>query len=149
MAHTIPAVSIVADRLYSLTFRPQELAMYGENVRFHLRCAPIYDDPSEITDAHYRSAVLEISADLPADPELGRAAGPILLLKIGWEIVVATATPQQVGTVSEAPGEPERLLNAIADTVNDLSRRAGLDAPLGPEVVTHLLTSYRLEGVGG
>ena len=148
MAHTVPAVTIVADRLYSLTYRPQELAMYGENVRFHLRCAPIFDDPGEITDTHCRSCVLEISADLPADPEIGRAAGPILLLKIGWEIVVTTAGPQQVGTVSEAPGEAERLLNAIADTVNDLSRRAGLDAPLGPEVVTHLLTSYRLEGVG-
>jgi hypothetical protein len=93
--------------------------------------------------------VLEISADLPADPDLGRAAGPILLLKIGWELVVNTTDVVHVGTVAEAPGEAERMLNAIADTVNELSRRAGLDAPLGPEVVTQLLTSYRLEGVGG
>jgi hypothetical protein len=141
-------VTIVADRLYSLTYRPQELALYGENVRFHLRCAPIFEDPAEVTDTHYRSCVLEISADLPADPDLGRAAGPILLLKIGWEIVVTTAAVVQVGTVPEAPGEAERMLNAIAETVNDLSRRAGLDAPLGPEVVTQLLTSYRLEGIG-
>lgn len=143
------APTITADRLYSLTFRPQELALHGENVRFHLRCAAVFDDAAEITDTHYRIAVLEISADLPADPDLGRAAGPILLLKIGWELALTTATPQQVGTVGEVRGEAERLLNAMADTVNDLARRAGLDAPLGPEVVTHLLTSYRLEGVGG
>ncbi len=143
------APAIEADRLYSLNYRPQELALHGENVRFHLRCAVVYDDPAEITVTHFRLAVLEISADLPADPDLGRAAGPLLLLKIGWEIVVTTPSPQRVGTVPEAPGEAERLLNAMADTVNDLARRAGLDAPLGPEVVTQLLTSYRLEGVGG
>lgn len=137
------ATVIDSDRLYGITYRPQELALYGEKVRFHLRAAAVYDDPEEVTDTHYRVLVLEIHADLPQDDELGRQAGSLQLLKIGWELTLKTAAPQRVGTVPEVVGEAGRLLDRIADTVNDLARRAGLEAPLGPEVITHLLTQYR------
>ncbi len=132
-----------SDRLYGISYRPQELALYGANVRFLLRTAAVFDDPEEMTDTHFRLAVLEITADLPADPEIGRPAGEVLLLKIGWEATLTTPTPQRVGTVAEVAGEASRVLGHMADTVNDLARRAGLEAPLGPEVVTHLLTQYQ------
>jgi hypothetical protein len=94
----------------------------------------VFDDPAEITDTHYRLAVLEISADLPADPELGRAAGPILLLKIGWELALTTAAPQQVGTVGEVTDElldcaddlPQWLANGLEPL--DRSARAAVAA---------------------
>ncbi len=137
---------IAADRLYGLSYRPQELALYGDQVRFALRVAAMFDDPEEITDRHFRLLVLEISCDLPADDELGRDAGSIQLLKIGWELTITTPAPQRVGTVAELPGEASLVLDRIADTVNDLARRAGLDAPLGPDVITHLTMQYRLQG---
>lgn len=143
------AVPVIdSDRLYGVSYRPQELALYGDNVRFQLRCAPVFDDPAEITDTHFRLMVLEITAALPADAELGRDAGTLLLLKIGWELTLRVPVPQQVGTLAESVGEASRLLEKIADAVNDLARRAGLEAPLGPEVVTHLLTTYHLGDVG-
>ena len=142
------APALTSDRLYGVSYRPQELALYGEKVRFQLRSAAMFDDPEEITDTHFRLLVLEIHADLPADDELGRQGGSLQLLKIGWEATLSTATPQRVGTVGEVPGEVARLLDRIADTVNDLARRAGLEAPLGPEVITHLLTRYQLDGIG-
>lgn len=143
-------VAIDSDRLYGVSYRPQELALYGDRVRFQVRCAPVFDDPEEVTDTHFRLMVLEITADLPADQadSVESAAGDLQVLKIGWELTLRTAIPQQVGTLEEGLGEAARLLERIADAVNDLARRAGLEAPLGPEVVTHLLTTYRLEGVG-
>jgi hypothetical protein len=144
MTAPAPVPVIQTDRLYGISYRPQELGLYGERVNFSLRCAPVFDDPDEVTATHYRLLVLEITADLPADDELGRGAGPLQLLKIGWELTLLTAAPQQVGTVPEAPGELERLLGRIADTVNDLARRAGLEAPMGPDVVTQLVVDYRL-----
>ncbi len=143
-----PAPVIDSDRLYGVSYRPQELALHGAQVRFQLRCAPVFDDPTEITDTHFRLMVLEITTELPADPDLGRAAGTLQLLKIGWELTLRVAVPQPVGTLAEGVGEATRLLERIADAVNDLARRAGLEAPLGPEVVTHLLTTYRLGEVG-
>lgn len=150
----LASVSLIdSDRLYGVEYRPQELALYGEQVRFRLRCAPVFDDPAELTDTHFRLMVLEITAQVPTDltdsaQTSGAPTNELQLLKIGWELTLRTATAQQVGTLVEGIGEAARLLDRIAEAVNDLARRAGLDAPLGPEVVTHLLTTYRLEGIG-
>lgn len=134
--------TITADRLYGIEYRPQELALYGERVSFRVRCAAVFEDPAELTTTHYRLMVLEIHSEVPADAELGRTGGRLQLLKIGWELTLEVATAVQVGTVPESPAEIARLLERIAVTVNDLARRAGLEAPLGPDVVTQLQLDY-------
>jgi hypothetical protein len=138
------AARIVADRLYGIQLRPQELALYGEQVRIDLRYAPVFEDPEERTATHYKLLVCEISATLPADDALRRPAGQrLLLLKCGWELELATEGERQVGSLAESPDEMKLLLDRIAETVNDLARRARLEAPLGPEVVERLLADYR------
>ncbi len=139
----MPAPSIVADRLYGIQLRPQELALYGEQVRIDLRYAPVFEDPDEVTATHYKLLVCEISAELPVDDALRRPAGQrLLLLKCGWELELASAECR-VGTLPEAPEEMKLLLDRVADTVNELARRARLEAPLGPEVIERLLVDYR------
>jgi len=140
----MPAANIVADRLYGIQLRPQELALYGDKVRIDLRYAPVFEDPDEETATHYKLLVCEISAELPADDALRRPAGQrLLLLKCGWELEFATDAPCRVGSLPETPAEMKLLLDRVADTVNELARRARLEAPLGPEVVEGLLADYR------
>ncbi|HYE07628.1 MAG TPA: hypothetical protein VEL07_19070 [Planctomycetota bacterium] len=140
---------IAADRLYALDIRPQELAVYGERVRFDLRYAPIFDDPAEVADRHYKLLVLEILAPLPpADAQ--RRGGPagggeLALLKIGWELELTTATPCRVGTLTDLAEELPLLLGRVADTVNELARRAKLEAPLGPDLVRQLIADFRAQ----
>nr|MBA2482732.1 hypothetical protein [Planctomycetota bacterium] len=131
--------TIVADRLYGISMRPQELALYGEKVSFDLRYSPIYDDEHEVTATHFKLLVLEISADLPKDDELGREQKRLQLVKCGWELELSVPEPCRVGTLEELAEEMPRLLGRVAETVNDLARRARLEAPLGPELVTTLL----------
>ena len=139
---------IVADRLYGIQLRPQELALYGEKVRIDLRYAPVFEDPDEVTATHYKLLVCEISAELPADDALRRPSGQrLLLLKCGWELELASAGECKVGSLSEAPDEMKLLLDRVADTVNEMARRARLEAPLGPEVVERLLADYRVGAV--
>ena len=140
------AVSNVADRLYGITFRPQELALYGERVQFDLRYAAMFDDPAEVTERHFSLLVLEITTEIAGDEGLGRAGGRLQLLKCGWELERQASPAQQVDTLPEAPGDVARLLEQIAATVNDLARRAGLEAPLGHEVISSLLHQYRTGG---
>jgi hypothetical protein len=136
---------IVSDRLYGITMRPQELALYGEQVEFNLRYSAIFDREDEVTDKHFKLLVLEIVAELPADDELGREAGALLLVKCGWELELSTAEPCRVGTLDELTEELPRLLDRVAETINELARRARLEAPLGPELVTTLLHRYRTQ----
>jgi len=96
--------SIVADSLYSLSFRPQELSLY---------------------------ALAE------------GIIGPLELLKCGWELELQTVAPCLVGTIEELPEEAPLLLGRIAETVNDLARRAKLEMPFTPELVATLLAEYR------
>jgi hypothetical protein len=139
--------TIVADRLYGITMRPQELALYGESVEFNLRYSPIFDREDEVTDKHFKLLVLEIAAELPEDDELGQQARTLQLVKCGWELELSTSEACLVGTLDELPEEMPRLLERIAETVNELARRARLEAPLGPELVTTLLHRYRTHGL--
>lgn len=135
------AVQIAADRLYGITLRPQELSLYGEHVRFSLRYAPLFDDPAEVTAHHFKLLVLEVDTEVPAGE--GQPARRLDLLKIGWEMELSCEPPAQVGTLAELPDEMRRLLDRVADTVNELARRAGLEAPFTPQVVDRLLADYR------
>lgn len=136
------APRIVADRLYGITMRPQELSLYGDQVRFALRYAPMFEDPAELTTTHYKLLVLEVDAELPA--AAGQRAGQRLdLLKIGWELELESPVACVVGSLPEQPGEMKHLLDRVADTVNELARRAGLEAPFTPEVMERLLADYR------
>jgi hypothetical protein len=139
--------SINADRLYGISMRPQELALYGEKVAFDLRYSPIYDDEQEVTQTHFKLLVFEISAELPQDDELGREQKRLQLVKCGWELELKVATACRVGTLEELPEEMPLLLGRVAEMVNDLARRARLEAPMGPELVTTLLHRYRLEAL--
>jgi hypothetical protein len=139
--------TIVADRLYGITMRPQELALYGESVEFNLRYSAIYEREDEVTDTHFKLLVLEITAELPEDDELARQAGMLQLVKCGWELELKSPEPCKVGTLEELPEEMPRLLDRVAETVNELARRARLEAPLGPELVTTLVHRYRTHGL--
>lgn len=145
----MPAISTVptlaGDRLYGISLRPQELAIYGDAVSFALRYGPVVDDPAAELKQHFKLLVLEIHADLKQDDALAHGKPRKLqLLKCGWELELNTVTACRTAALSEQDTEVPRLLERIADTVNELARRAGLEAPLGPELVTDLLQRYRL-----
>ncbi len=144
--HAISTVPTIAgDRLYGISLRPQELAIYGDAVSFALRYGPVVDDPSAELKQHFKLLVLEIHADLKQDDALAHGKPRKLqLLKCGWELELNTVTACRTDSLSEQDTEVPRLLGRIADTVNELARRAGLEAPLGPELVTDLLQRYRL-----
>jgi len=138
--------TLAGDRLYSINLRPQELALYGERVDFSLRYGPIGADADGPDRTHYKLLVLEITVDLPPDDEL--AAGKPLhlqLLKCGWELTLTTSHDCLITALQETDQEVPHLLGRIADTVNELSRRAGLEAPLAPTVIEQLTTTYRLK----
>jgi len=135
----------VADRLYGITMRPQELALYGDRLRISLSYAPMFDEPGEPATTHFTLLVLEGVVVVPEDAvELGDLAGTTLpVLKVGWELELSTPEPVLPTDLHEDPGEVPRLLERIADTVNELARRAGLEAPFGPDVVNGLVGRYR------
>jgi hypothetical protein len=136
---TVPQIS--GDRLYGITMRPQELALYGERVSCEVRYSPIVDDEAVAAERHYKLLVLEIEVELaPA------GAGParrLQLLKCGWELELTSASPCRVAELAELEEEVPLLLARIADTVNELARRAELEAPLGPELIADLVQRYR------
>lgn len=124
--------------------RPQELALYGEKVHFGLRYSPIADRADELSDRHFKLLVLEVHADLPSEDALAHGKSRRLhLLKCGWEAELTTSVPARTDQLAELDDEVPRLLGRIADTVNELARRAGLEAPLGPDLVKDLVVSYR------
>jgi hypothetical protein len=130
--------------------RPQELALYGEKVHFGLRYSPIADRPDELAERHFKLLVLEVHAELPSADALAHGKPRRLqLLKCGWEAELATTVPARVDQLAELDEEVPRLLGRIADTVNELARRAGLEAPLGPDLVRDLVVSYRSNARGG
>jgi hypothetical protein len=136
--------TIAGDRLYGISLRPQELAIYGEAVSFALRYGPVVEDPSAELTQHFKLLVLEVHADLRQDDALAHGKPRKLqLLKCGWEIELTTPTACRTDALSERDDEAPLLIARIADTVNDLARRAGLEAPLGPDVVADLLQRYR------
>jgi len=136
--------SIVADSLYSLSFRPQELSLYAEKVAIGLRYGAIFDEHSEFSEHHYKLLVIEFSVTLEPDDALAEGIiGPLELLKCGWELELQTVAPCLVGTIEELPEEAPLLLGRIAETVNDLARRAKLEMPFTPELVATLLAEYR------
>ncbi|MBA3700885.1 MAG: hypothetical protein H0W78_18705 [Planctomycetes bacterium] len=136
--------TIVGDRLYGISLRPQELAIYGEAVSFSLRYGPVVEDPSAELRQHFKLLVLEVHADLGQDDALAHGKPRKLqLLKCGWEIELATATACRSDTIGERDDEVPLLMERIADTVNELARRAVLEAPLGPDLIADLLQRYR------
>lgn len=139
---------IAADRLYGISLRPHELALYGQAVSFAVRYAPVSAGEGPLT-IHYKVLVLEISARPEADDELARQGGQELLVaKCGWELELSTAEPCPSEALPELDAEVPLLLDRIAGTINDLARRAGVPPPMGVEVVTHLLHRYRTAGIG-
>jgi hypothetical protein len=137
--------TIAGDRLYGISIHPQELALYGDKVEFHLRYSPIFDDENEVAERHFKLMVLEIFAEIPADNAMRSRGSRLQLLKCGWELELEVGVPVQVGTLTELDNEVPLLLGRIADTVNELARRARLEAPLGPDVVKGLIADYRAQ----
>jgi hypothetical protein len=131
------------DLLYGITLRPQELALYGERVRFHLRYAPICELDSPAALEHHKILVLEIVCELPPDPQLGRLAVQELeLLKCGWQLQVLHQPACRPQELPELPEEVPRLLDRIRETVNELGRRAGLAELLKAVAVQRLASDY-------
>jgi len=136
--------TIAGDRLYGISIRPQELALYGEAVSFSLRYGPVVEDPSAEAMQHFKLLVLEVHADLKQDDALARGKSRKLqLLKCGWEIELSTVSACRTDGLGERDDEVPLLMQRIADTVNELARRAGLEAPLGPDLIADLLLRYR------
>ena len=134
-------VELIGDRLYGVEYKPHELSIYGEQVNFHLRWSPIADDLAQAATTHYRLLVLEIVAEVPQDGLDPRQGQVIELLKIGWECELRTVEPAAAEDLADPPEHLRHALVAIADTVNDLARRAGYEAPLGTDVVDYLLAA--------
>jgi hypothetical protein len=136
--------TIAGDRLYGISMRPQELAIYGEAVSFSLRYGPVVEDPSAELRQHFKLLVLEVHADLKQDDALAHGKPRKLqLLKCGWELELTTVVACRSDATGERDDEVPLLLARIADTVNELARRAGLEAPLGPDLMADLLQRYR------
>jgi hypothetical protein len=135
---------ISGDRLYGITMRPQELALYGERVSCEVRYSPIVDDEAAANERHFKLLVLEIEVALAG--AAGMPERRLQLLKCGWELELTSATPCRVAELAELEEEVPLLLARIADTVNELARRAGLEAPLGPELIADLVQRYRSSG---
>ena len=136
--------TIAGDRLYGISMRPQELAIYGEAVSFSLRYGPVVEDPSAELTQHFKLLVLEVHADLKQDDALAHGKPRKLqLLKCGWELELTTTAACRSDATGERDDEVPLLLARIADTVNELARRAGLEAPLGPDLIADLLRQYR------
>ena len=129
---------LTADRLYGVELRPQELALYGESVHFGLRMAPMFDDPEALLDEHFVLLVVEIHADVPASEDLGTADRHVQLARVGWEGEVKTSAPEKASALVLEPQLSLHLLEQIAETVNELARRAGLEAPLAPALIHDL-----------
>ncbi len=132
---------ISGDRLYGIAMRAQELALYGERVTCEVRYSPIVDDEAVAAERHYKLLVLEIEVELA-----GAAGSPprrLQLLKCGWELELTSASPCRVAELAEGEEEMPLLLARIADTVNELARRAELEAPLGPDLIADLVQRYR------
>jgi len=137
------APEFVRDRLYSVQFRPQELALYGEKVEFSLRYGVVADDPKEPATEHFRLLVLHVTCELPEGHEMLPQGGQLELLKCGWELHLETAEPTSAEALEEGAGEVPRLLARVAETVNELAARGGLEAPLGTDVQDRLIAAYR------
>lgn len=137
--------TITGDRLYGVSLRPQELALYRERAEIALRYRAIYDDPTALATEHFKLLVVEVSAQLSSEDDLAQEVGSRLeLLKCGWELSLTTATPQRVDALPELPEELPHLLGRIAETVNALAERAHLEEPpLGEEMVEALVAQYR------
>lgn len=138
-----PTPTLHADRLYGVSMRPHELALYGEQVRFNLRYSPIIDDPEESTSRHFKLMVLEMHCTVGSDADPQIAGRHLELVKCGWELELATPRPCPTAVLAELPEEVPYLLEQIADTVNELARRAGLEAPFGADLQERLLREYR------
>lgn len=138
--------TIIADRLYGITLRPQELSLYGEDVRFEVHYSPIFEDPEELATQHFKLLVLTAAVIIPEHIPL--ELGPdrrLEVIRCGWELELESSRPARATDLQEAPDEIEHLLAQVADTVNELARRAGLEVPMGTEVVSQLVEYYRRE----
>jgi hypothetical protein len=118
------AVRIVGDRLYALSIRPQEWAAYGGRVAVDVRYAPMIDVGDPPTTEHWRVAVVDIQVRLPADGD--QPERDLDLLKIGWEVALATDAAMPSSRVPVADGEIDRVVTAIGRTIADVAERAGV-----------------------
>ncbi|GDY15132.1 hypothetical protein LBMAG53_40100 [Planctomycetota bacterium] len=133
----IDRATLAGDRLYSIAFRPQELALLGGAVAIDVRYAAIADPGDPPVTRHFRLLVVEVTAQVPASEFGGSAGDPpraVQLLKIGWELELATTTPCPAAGLGTSPKEAPLLAGRIADTVNDLAKRAGIDPPISPDL---------------
>jgi len=132
--------SIVGDRLYGIEMRPQEMALFGDRVHFHIRFSPIADEDVPTTQ-HFKLLVLEVVAPLPEDHPKAAELRELQVLKCGWELELSSDEPLRSAELGSPAEEARLLLGRIADTVNELARRAGLEAPLGIGVIDELVDS--------
>lgn len=140
----IDYATVVSDVLYGIELRPQELLLYGDEIPFQLRYAPIFEDPAAEVRDHYKLLVLECVKTLPPDVAVGRTHGVELrLMKVGWQLQVATETPVRCDSIGESAAEVPFLLQRVAETVNQLATRAGVDVPMPATVVGRLVEHYQ------
>ena len=111
-------VSIITDRLYSISLRPHELAELGGDVRVSLRYAPVADDDAPAT-RHFKLLVLELTA---ATHDADGAEIDLQLLKCGWELELASDVPCAPSALPELAGEVMLLLSRIAAEREALQR---------------------------
>jgi hypothetical protein len=137
---------ILADRLYGLTIRPQELAFYGAQARCTLRSAVMAEDPAAPAAVHHRLVVLEVDVLVPETDALHADTPVLQVLKVGWELDLAVEPPVPAAALGEDPGEARLALDRLAACVNRVCADAGQAAVLTPDLLDEVLMAYRTRG---
>lgn len=144
MPSTDTGYTLGEDVLYALTIRAQELDLYRDRAQISLRYAPIFDDPAQLQQEHFKLLVVELLCELPPDVAQDRLQTQELeLLKCGWQLTVHTSAPCRADAVPEDACELPLLLARISDAVGLLCERAGLAHPLTEETQARLVAHYR------
>jgi hypothetical protein len=133
------AERIIEDVLYAIDFHPQEMAMYGNQVNFDLRFAPMAEDADQ--PANEVPLLLVVQAHTMVQPSGGERRR-FDLLKIGWQIVVASDAAVVPRVLLDQRRFLDHMLQKSAETVNQLAQQAGVEAALAPDLLDEIAAAY-------
>jgi len=133
--------SLIADRLYALSIRPQEWDGLREHASLALRWGPLADDADAPAKRHWFLLVVECRVRFPAgDPLAAQHPEGLEVLRCGWEAELELAVALPPSSIDSDDALVRGLLDKIADTVNGIVGKAGAEAVMTPEIVAALMS---------
>ena len=131
--------TLVADRLYALSIRPQEWDGLREHAQLALRWGPLADDPAAPARRHWYLLVVECRVMLPAgDPLAAQHPDGMEVLRCGWEAELEVPIDLPATAIDADPQLIRALLGKIAETVNHVAERAGTGVLLTDTIMSAL-----------